>query len=106
MLLEHLNIDDLKEEQAEVAELIGLSNYKKLISYYAGTSIYIPKLNDIERRQRNEKIRSEYEKNNDLKSLAIKFGLTEVQIRTIVMDIFKAKKDCLDDGQISIFDDI
>lgn len=102
--LDQLSVDDLKEEQLEVADLIGFDNYKHLIEYYAGTSIYIPKLSDIERKQRNEKIRAEYEKTGNLKSLAIKFGLTEVQIRSIVLDIFKAKKDCPVDGQMSIFE--
>ena len=61
-----VTLDDLNEEQLQVVEVIGLEAYKRLIHYYAGTSIYIPKFSEIERRKRNEKIRIEYEKNGDI----------------------------------------
>lgn len=101
---DQVTLDDLKEEQLEVVEIIGLESYKKLIEYFAGTSIYIPKLCEVERKQRNERIRNDYEANGDLKALAIKYSLTEVQIRSIVMDIYQAKKACPIDGQMSIYD--
>lgn len=87
-----VTLDDLNEEQLQVVEVIGLEAYKRLIHYYAGTSIYIPKFSEIERRKRNEKIRIEYEKNGDIKALALKYGLSEIQIRTIIGDLFKNKK--------------
>lgn len=102
--IEDITLDDLKEEQLEVVEIIGLESYKKLIQYYAGTTIYIPKLSDIERRLRNEKIRDEYKENGDFKMLALKYSLTENQIRNIVIDMYRAKKDCPVEGQISIFE--
>ena len=37
-----VTLDDLNEEQLQVVEVIGLEAYKRLIHYYAGTSIYIP----------------------------------------------------------------
>ena len=73
-----VTLDDLNEEQLQVVEVIGLEAYKRLIHYYAGTSIYIPKFSEIERRKRNEKIRIEYEKNGDIKALALKYGLKKV----------------------------
>lgn len=99
-----VTLDDLNEEQLQVVEVIGLEAYKRLIHYYAGTSIYIPKFSEIERRKRNEKIRTEYEKNGDIKALALKYGLSEIQIRTIIGDLFKNKKIDPYEGQVTLFD--
>lgn len=99
-----VTLDDLNEEQLQVVEVIGLEAYKRLIHYYAGTSIYIPKFSEIERRKRNEKIRIEYEKNADIKALALKYGLSEIQIRTIIGDLFKNKKIDPYEGQVTLFD--
>lgn len=99
-----VTLDDLNEEQLQVVEVIGLEAYKRLIHYYAGTSIYIPKFSEIERRKRNEKIRIEYEKNGDIKALALMYGLSEIQIRTIIGDLFKNKKIDPYEGQVTLFD--
>ena len=96
-----VTLDDLNEEQLQVVEVIGLEAYKRLIHYYAGTSIYIPKFSEIERRKRNEKIRIEYEKNGDIKALALKYGLSEIQI---IGDLFKNKKIDPYEGQVTLFD--
>lgn len=102
--IDEIDIDDLKEEQQEVIDIIGFDNYKQLMRYYAGTTIYIPKLSEIERTRRNEKIRIEYEKGSSMKVLAIKYDLTEVQIRNIVLDLYKSKKSAPVEGQISMDD--
>lgn len=39
---DEIDIDDLKEEQQEVADIIGFDNYRQLMKYFAGTTIYIP----------------------------------------------------------------
>lgn len=70
-----VTLDDLNEEQLQVVEVIGLEAYKRLIHYYAGTSIYIPKFSEIERRKRNEKIRIEYEKKWGYQSTRIEVWL-------------------------------
>lgn len=62
------------------------------------------KFSEIERRKRNEKIRIEYEKNGDIKALALKYGLSEIQIRTIIGDLFKSKKIDPYEGQVTLFD--
>lgn len=80
--LEKLQLEDLDQEQQEVAEVIGLENYKQLMARYGGTSIYIPKTDRRERRDRNEQIRSAFNGYN-FRELAQKFGLTEVTIRSI-----------------------
>lgn len=99
-----VKIDDLKEEQQEVVDIIGLHAYKQLMKYYAGTSIYIPKLSEIERTKRNVEIRKEYEDGVNMKYLAIKYDLTEMQIRNIVFDLYQEKKSAPAKGQMNIFD--
>ena len=79
-------------------------NYRQLMKYFAGTTIYIPKLSEIERIRRNEKIRTEYKSGNSMKVLAIKYDLTEVQIRNIVFDLYRSKKSAPVEGQLSMDD--
>ncbi len=102
--ISEVTFDILGKEQAEIAELIGIESYRILMEYYAGTSIYIPKLSEIEREKRNQKIRKEYEQNGNMKALAIKYDLSEIQIRNIVLDIYKEKKNAPVDGQMSMFE--
>ncbi len=47
--LDRVQMSDLDEEQQQVAELIGLDNYKRLVSVFGGLSIYIPKADAWER---------------------------------------------------------
>ena len=101
---DEIDIDDLKEEQQEVADIIGFDNYRQLMKYFAGTTIYIPKLSEIERIRRNEKIRTEYKSGNSMKVLAIKYDLTEVQIRNIVFDLYRSKKSAPVERQLSMDD--
>ena len=39
--LDRVQLSDLDEEQQQVAELIGLDNYKRLVTVFGGLSIYI-----------------------------------------------------------------
>lgn len=97
--LEKVRLEDLDQEQQEVAELIGLENYKKLMAKYGGVSIYIPKADRLERMERNDKIRAEFTGYN-FRDLAVKYGLTEVSIRSIVADKVKQIRSSPLDGQM------
>ena len=103
--LEKLQLEDLDQEQQEVAEVIGLENYKQLMARYGGTSIYIPKTDRRERMDRNEQIRSAFNGYN-FRELAQKFGLTEVTIRSIVSDRMKDIRAQPMDGQLSLLEDV
>ena len=50
--LDRVQLSDLDEEQQQVAELIGLDNYKRLVTVFGGLSIYIPKADAWERMAR------------------------------------------------------
>lgn len=99
--LEKVRLEDLDQEQQEVAELIGLDSYKKLMAEYGGMSIYIPKADRLERMERNDKIRSEFDGYN-FRELAMKYGLTEVSIRSIVSDKMRELRARPMDGQLTL----
>ena len=99
--LENIHLEDLDQEQQEVAVLIGLENYKKLMAEYGGVSIYIPKADRLERMERNDKIRDEFTGYN-FRELAVKYGLTEVSIRSIVADKVRQLRARPLDGQMSL----
>lgn len=93
-LLNAITIDDLSEEQRQIAELIGFDNYKKLVRIFAGMSIYIPKMDSLEASVRNRKIRAEFNGFN-YQELVRKYHISERHIRRII--------DNRDDNQISLF---
>jgi len=100
--LDRVQMSDLDEEQQQVAELIGLDNYKRLGSVFGGLSIYIPKADAWERMARDEQIREEFDGYN-FKELAGRYGLTEVRIRSIVSDKMREFRARPMDGQQSLF---
>lgn len=100
--LDRVQMSDLDEEQQQVAELIGLDNYKRLVSVFGGLSIYIPKADAWERMARDEQIREEFDGYN-FKELARRYGLTEVRIRSIVSDKMREVRTRPMDGQQSLF---
>ena len=101
--IEDLKIDDLGEDQKQLAELIGLDKYRLLLKTYGGMSIYIPKPDSLTVLARNEQIRREFDGTN-FKELAHKYGLTEVWIRNIVSEKSKELKEKPIDGQFTMFD--
>lgn len=95
--------EDLNEEQRQLAELIGIDNFARLVQVFGGTNIYIPKPEAFGRGIRNEKIRQEYNGNN-IKALAAKYGLTEIWIRSILGETASGNKTKVLDGQLSLLD--
>lgn len=101
-LLDELTLEDLDEEQRELADCIGLEAYKKLVATYAGSTINIRMPDKLTIGQRNNRIRKEFNGYN-FSELARQYKLTERQIRYIVADeVVKQRNKPLDD-QISFF---
>ncbi len=76
-------IEDLPEDQKEIAELIGIDNYIKLSQHFGGiNNFYIRKYSEISRRARNREIRSKYTGYN-AKALARMYRLSEQTIYQI-----------------------
>ena len=56
-----LTLDDLREEQKQIAEVIGVDAYLDLTRAFGGTSIYIAKAEEIlKRADRDRQIREEF----------------------------------------------
>ncbi len=102
-LLEKVQMENLDEEQKMLAELIGLEAFKSLVRAFNGTSIYIPKIESLEKAVRDEMIKEEFDGGN-YRELALKFGLTETWIRNIVLDKTKEIKARPIDGQMNLMD--
>lgn len=99
-----LTLDDLREEQRQIAEIIGVEAYLKLTRVFGGTTIYIAKAEEIiKRADRDRQIREEFDGSN-YAQLAVKYGLTEVWIRNIVYDKAEEIRRKPIDGQMSMED--
>lgn len=102
-ILDRVQLEHLDEEQKVLAELIGLENFKSLVRTFNGTSIYIPKIESLEKIVRDEQIKQEFDGNN-YRELALKYGLTETWVRNIVSDKVKEIRARPIEGQMSIAD--
>lgn len=102
--LSEISLDDIEnDDQRELAELVGIEAYKKIVERFGGNYIYIQKLDTYQRLLRNEDIRKRFNGYN-FKELAHLYSLTTNQIRSIVSDIVADKKNQPPKGQISLFD--
>lgn len=81
--IEKLTIDDLDEEQQELADCIGIDAYKKLVTAYAGCTINVRVPEGLTREIRNRNIRNEFNGSN-YNELAVKYHLSNRMIRNIV----------------------
>lgn len=101
-LIETIELSDLNEDQQQLAELIGLESYKKLVLAFGGTYLYLPKVDTLTIENRNNKIREDFNGYN-INELAIKWNLSVSRIR----DIVDAKKNEIKrqpcEGQITLF---
>lgn len=81
--MNEIYLSNFSDEQIEIVRLIGFENFLKLCEYFAGESIYFPKMKSVKIIERNKKIREEYNgKNVDM--LAKKYNICERQIRRII----------------------
>lgn len=79
-----LTIADIPPEYQEFAELTGLDVFLRLVDAYGGSRpIYIPKLAEVDRNQRNREIAT-YFNGHNYAELAKRYGLTEISIRRIL----------------------
>jgi Mor family transcriptional regulator len=77
----------LSEQIAELVELIGVRNVLKLMAYYQGQQLYIPKLDSALREIRHEQIKREFSKGVSQTALARKYGLTTSYVYQILRGV-------------------
>ena len=54
--LSRIDLEDLPEDQYEIAEIIGIENYRELVRIFGGTSIRIWKADSLTKEIRNTAI--------------------------------------------------
>lgn len=102
-LLDYVEMESLDEDQKKIAELVGMEGFRNLVRIFGGTAIYIPKVESLEKTVRDQRIREEFDGSN-YRELAMKYGLTETWIRSIVLDKIREIREKPLEGQMSIFD--
>jgi Mor family transcriptional regulator len=94
--LDTVTLDDLSGEQLDVAELIGIENYRKLVRHFGGNQIRILQEDTLVKEKRDNEIRKLYNGRNELE-LSQKYNLSDRTIRSIVADMKRIE------GQTSFF---
>lgn len=77
------SLEQLSGDQRELAEIVGIEAYRKLVENYGGMCVYIYKPETILRKRRNTEIFNEFDGTN-YRELAKEYGLSEAGIRKIV----------------------
>ena len=83
-MIEKITIKEIPQNNQDLAQLIGIENFKKLVKYMGGSSIYIPKEQTLILSLRNKNIKKEF--NGDIKILSRKYQITQSQIRNILKE--------------------
>lgn len=94
------SIDQLRDDQKELAEIIGLDAYKKLVVNYAGSFLYIQKIDSVLKDLRDDEIREKFDGGN-YGALAREYNLAEATVRDIVAAKRKLLRLAPLDGQLS-----
>lgn len=92
--------DQLRGEQKELADLIGLEAYKILVKNYAGSFIYIQKIDSVLKDLRDAEIRDKFNGSN-YGELARKYDLAEATVRDIVAEKRRQLREEPLEGQLS-----
>lgn len=105
-LLGELRLEDLSGNDKEIAEIVGMDAFCKLVEHYGGTSkLYVPKADMLVIPIRNQLICREFDGANYME-LSKKWNLTERYIQDIVkekrLDIQRKPID----GQLSLLDNL
>lgn len=83
-MIEKITIKEIPQNNQDLARLIGIENFKKLVKYMGGSSIYIPKEQTLILSLRNKNIKKEF--NGDIKILSRKYQISQSQIRNILKE--------------------
>lgn len=98
-----LNINDLPEPYRTIAEICGIDKTIELAKTFSGEQVYFPKYDTVYRPLRDKKILEEFNGYN-FRTLAKKYGLTEMAVRRICADVIAVERGKPIEGQMSIFD--
>lgn len=83
--LDEIVITDLSENHQEYARVIGVKNLIKLSKEFGGTSIYIPKVDELIKYKKYQLILEEFDGSN-IKKLVKKYSVAKSTIYNILGD--------------------
>lgn len=95
--------EQLREDQRELADVIGLEAYKKLIRHYGGNQLYIQQVDSVLKDLRDKELNEKFDGSN-YKELSREYGISEMTIRDIVAEKRRQLRGEALEGQLS-FDD-
>lgn len=75
--------EDIPSEFHDIVDTLGLEAFLRLAALCGGQSLYIPKMDSLERDGRDREIRARFDGGN-YRALAAQFRLSERQIRKII----------------------
>ncbi|MCM1315144.1 MAG: hypothetical protein NC205_01060 [Prevotella sp.] len=78
-----VSFEQLTNDKKEIANVIGLEAYKKLVRHFGGSYIYVNKPETVVRNERNQEICKKFNGSNYCQ-LAQEYQLTENRIRSIL----------------------
>ncbi|MFV0401693.1 MAG: Mor transcription activator family protein [Oscillospiraceae bacterium] len=87
-----ITLDMLSENQREIAEIVGMENYLKLVKRFGGNTIYIQKYTDLLRPVRDSEIVSKFNGYNQ-EELAREYDLSVRTICKLVSPFMQARKN-------------
>lgn len=98
-----ITLEQLTPTQRELAEIIGIDNYLKLVKRYGGSGgIYIPKYSELIRPSRDMEIKDKFNGYN-YAQLADEYDLSVRTIYKIVSDMINQRQNAPLENQISFF---
>lgn len=87
MLKDEITMDDLQEQHREYAEVIGIDSLMALAEHFGGTSIYIPKIDDILKNKKYKAIFQEYDGSREcIRKLCIKYDVSQATVYRIIQE--------------------
>ncbi len=101
MSIDRITLEQLDGEQREIAELIGIESYKKLVRYFGGGQVYICKADTLMKISRNAEICGRFNGYN-YRELALEYNLSTKTIREITSEKLKIIKNMPIDGQLEL----
>ncbi len=102
-VLSGLEMEDLQEQHREIAEVIGLEAFKKLVEAFGGGAIYIPQQKEVIKNRVYRLVSEEYDGSN-IKTLCVRYGISVTKAYDIVREQLQKGRKIEIPGQMSITD--
>lgn len=89
--LKDLTMEQLEGDTQELAQVIGMDAFRKLVAIYGGSEcVYIPRLSTLRCNVRNQQMLKDYRSGATYNMLALKYHLSNRSVRLIINQGMKA----------------